>query len=153
MDYISVPFQIKYGIRACVEKCVTYSTFFFFFFCSTLSSKATLLAVNTAHALHWTDQTYLCPNLDKTPQSTEQTYCPCLNPPVCVCVLDVCLQCRASLRLLFEDVIALLLSSSEWPGMDLCGLFSSQWPVQIVNRSPMNCGFSGFVSLQTRFCR
>lgn len=78
--------------------------------------------------------------------------CPCLNLPVCVCTW--CLfACWARLRLLFEDVIALLLFSTEWPGMDLCGLFSSQWPVQIVNRSPMNCGFSGFVSLQTRFCR
>ena len=55
--------------------------------------------------------------------------------------------CQPSFRLLFEDVIALLLSSSEWPRMDLRGLFSSQWPVQIVNRSPMNCGFSGFVRL------
>jgi len=71
---------------------------------------------------------------------------------VCVCTWRL-FACRPSFRLLFEDVIALLLFSSEWPRMDLPRLFSSQWPVQIVNRSPMNCGFSGFVGLQTRLSR
>lgn len=107
----------------------------------------------TVHMQHLTDQTYSSPKAWQVSAKSWANVFP-VSESVSVCVCTWCLfACRPGLRLLFEDVIALLLSGSEWPRMDLRRLFSSQWPVQIVNRSPMNCGFSGFVSLQTRFYR
>lgn len=98
------------------------------------------------HMKHQTGQTHSDWIFNKTAKSGTNVFL--VSESVSVCVCTWCMfACQPSLRLLFEDVIALLLSSSEWPSMDLRGLFSSQWPVQIVNRSPMNCGFSGFVSL------